>query len=129
MGTGQRGNFVWGAREIEVHLRHLSAWTVVLAVVAFASVAEARDVNTSQLRQAVKAENVFKHQANLESIADANGGTRDTRTPGYQASVDFVVKKLRSFGYHPQITSFNLPEWVENSTPVLTRTLTPTSPT
>src|SRR5262249_49028166 len=64
----------------------------------------------------------FKYQADLESIADANGSTRDTRTSGYQASVDYVVGKLRSFGYHPQITSFNLPEWIENSTPVLTRT-------
>ncbi len=33
-----------------------------------------------------------------------------------------VVDQLKSYGYDPEITEFNLPEWVENSTPVLTRT-------
>jgi Zn-dependent M28 family amino/carboxypeptidase len=100
----------------------LSAIAVALALVAGPSSAIAADPDTSVLRQAVTPDNVFKHQADLEAIADANGGTRDSRTPGYQASVDYVVSQLRSYGYRPQITQFNLPEWVENSTPVLTRT-------
>jgi Zn-dependent M28 family amino/carboxypeptidase len=70
----------------------------------------------------VTPDNVFKHQGDLEKIANAHGGTRDTRTSGYQASVDYVVSELRSYGYRPQIVQFNLPEWVENSTPLLTRT-------
>jgi len=102
--------------------KYLSAIAVALAFVAGPSAAIAADPDTSVLRQAVTPDNVFKHQADLEAIADANGGTRDARTPGYQASVDYVVSQLRSYGYRPQITQFNLPEWVENSTPVLTRT-------
>ena len=100
----------------------MSAIAVALALVAGPSAAIAADPDTSVLRQAVKAENVFKHQADLEAIADSNSGTRDTRTPGYLDSVDYVVDELRSYGYEPEITEFNLPEWVENSTPVLTRT-------
>lgn len=84
--------------------------------------AAAADVNTAGLRQAVKPANVFQHQAALEAIADANGSTRDTRTPGYKASVDYVVSQLESYGYTPKVVQFNLPEWVENSTPILTRT-------
>jgi Zn-dependent M28 family amino/carboxypeptidase len=105
-----------------VNLKQLSICAVALALVASPATANAGDVNTTGLRKAVKPENVFKYQGDLEAIADANGSTRDTRTPGYQASVDYVVGKLKSFGYKPQIVQFNLPEWVENSTPVLTRT-------
>jgi len=105
-----------------LRLKDLSALVAALALLAVPSAASAADVNTTGLRQAVKPENVFQHQADLEAIADANGGTRDTRTPGYQASVDYVVNQLRSYGYQPQTVQFNLPEWVENSTPVLSRT-------
>lgn len=105
-----------------MRLKQLSACALALAFAASPSVANAADVNTTGLRKAVKPENVFKHQADLETIADANGNTRDTRTPGYKASVDYVVSQLKSYGYKPEIVQFNLPEWVENSTPVLTRT-------
>ena len=105
-----------------MRLKYLSAIAVTLAFVAGPSAAIAADPDTSVLRQAVTADNVFEHQGDLEAIADANGGNRDTRTSGYQASVDYVVSELRSYGYRPEIVQFNLPEWVENNTPVLTRT-------
>ena len=105
-----------------MNLKHLSACAAALALAASPSVASAADVNSAGLRSAVKPENVFQLQADLEDIADANSGTRDTRTPGYQASVDYVVSQLKSYGYTPQVVQFNLPEWVENSTPVLART-------
>jgi hypothetical protein len=98
-------------------------WLLTVAVMAAPAAATAApDVNTLAPRQAVKPAAVFGHHADLEAIADANGGTRDTRTPGYQASVDHVVNQLQSYGYRPQIVQFNLPEWVENSTPLLSRT-------
>ena len=103
-------------------LKYVSPIVVALALLAGPSAAIAADPDTSVLRQAVTADNVFQHQGDLEAIADANGGTRDTRTSGYQASVDYVVSELRSYGYRPEIVEFNLPEWVENSTPLLRRT-------
>ncbi len=106
-----------------MQFKYLLAAAALLVAMACTSVAHAGgDVNTSGLRHAVKADNVFEHQADLEAIADANGGNRHTETAGYQASVDFVIDKLESYGYNPQVTEFNLPEWVENSTPVLART-------
>jgi len=103
-------------------LKYLSVFAVALALVAGPSTAIAADPDTSVLRQAVTPDNVFAHQRDLQTIADANGGTRDTRTAGYQASVDYVMSQMRSYGYRPEVVQFNLPEWVENSTPVLTRT-------
>jgi len=105
-----------------LRLKHFSACAVALAFIASPSAATAADPDTSVLRQAVTPDNVFKHQADLERIADANGGNRHTRTSGYQASVDYVMSEMRSYGYRPRIVQFNLPEWVENSTPVLART-------
>ena len=113
-----------------MNLKHVSAFAAALTLAASPAVASAADVNTLGLRKAVKPANVFQHQGDLEAIADANNGNRDTRTSGYQDSVDYVVDQLESYGYDPQIVQFNLPEWVENSTPVLTRTeSTRTSPT
>ena len=89
-------------------LRQLWVLTVFLVALACTSVAFA-DVNTTGLRQAVKAENVFAHQADLEAIADANGGTRDTRTQGYLDSVDYVVDQMESYGYEPQVRSSTCP--------------------
>ena len=106
-----------------MNLKQLSACAAVLvATVAGASTAAAADVNSTKLRKAVKAQNVFEHQASLETIANANGNTRHTETPGYEASVDYVLSKLESYGYDPEVVQFNMPEWVENSAPALTRT-------
>ena len=103
--------------------KHLSACAAVLvALVACASTAAAADVNSTKLRKSVKAQNVFEHQASLETIANANGNTRDTRTQGFEDSVDYVLSKLESYGYDPEVVQFNMPEWVENSTPDFTRT-------
>ena len=106
-----------------MNLKQLSACAAVLvATVAGASTAAAADVNSTKLRKAVKAQNVFEHQASLETIANANGNTRHTETQGFEASVDYVLGKLESYGYDPEVVQFNMPEWVENSTPALTRT-------
>jgi len=104
-------------------LKRVLACAVALVALLCASTAHAAgDVNSKQLRNAVKAQNVYEHQGDLETIANANGDTRDTRTSGYQASVDYVIDELESYGYDPEVVTFNLPEWVENATPVLTRT-------
>jgi Zn-dependent M28 family amino/carboxypeptidase len=103
-----------------MHRRLVAACAGTLALMAAAPAAA--DVNTLPLRNAVTPEGILQHQGDLEAIGNANANTRDTRTSGYQASVDYVVDQLRSYGYQPQIVNFNLPEWVENSTPVMSRT-------
>ena len=44
-------------------------------------------------------EGVREHQAALQAIADANGGTRAAGTPGYDESVDYVVEQMTAAGY------------------------------
>ena len=51
-----------------------------------------------KLLECVTVEGVRAHQAALQAIADANGGTRETGTPGYDASVDFVAETLEAAG-------------------------------
>ena len=47
----------------------------------------------------VSSAGVAEHLAALEQIAQAHDGVRTAGTPGYTASVDYVVGQLRSFGY------------------------------
>ena len=59
-----------------------------------------RNNNTYQkLLQCMTLEGVREHQAALQEIADENGGTRAAGTPGYDASVDYVVDTLKAAGW------------------------------
>ncbi len=69
---------------------------------------DSRDNNQyDKLLECIRLDQVRAHQAALQSIADANGGTRFSGTPGYDASVAYVVKKLKAAGYKPQVLSFD----------------------
>lgn len=54
---------------------------------------------TGKLLECVTLEGVRQHQAALQEIANANGGTRVSATAGYDRSVDYVAGKLRDAGY------------------------------
>ena len=60
-----------------------------------------------KLLDCVTVEGVMKHERALQTIADRNGGTRASGTPGYQASVDYVSGKLRAAGYRVTIQDFD----------------------
>ena len=59
-----------------------------------------------KLLACVKLEGVRAYQAALQAIADANGGTRATGTPGYDASVDYAVGVLEAAGYDVTVDPF-----------------------
>ena len=95
----------------------LSAMTLALAllvVVALARTAEAgpaacsnRVNNThAKLLECVTLEGVREHQAALQAIADANGGTRAAGTPGYDASVQYIVDRMTAAGYNVTLNAF-----------------------
>jgi len=63
--------------------------------------------DSSALREAVTVENVIAHMEALNDIAAANGGERASGTPGYQASVDYVVGLLEPAGYQITIQPFD----------------------
>jgi len=67
-----------------------------------------RNNNTyTKLLDCVTLEGVRQHQAALQAIADANGGTRAAATPGYDASVDYVVETLEDAGWSVELHQFD----------------------
>ena len=59
-----------------------------------------------KLLDCVTVEGVREHQAALQAIADANGGTRADQTPGYAASVDYVVETMQAAGWEVERVPF-----------------------
>jgi len=68
----------------------------------------------------VTAEEMFTHLRALQDIANADKGTRADGTPGYDASVDYVVKVLRSRGFEVSIPEFDRVYTVSPGKPTLT---------
>ena len=69
------------------------------AAAAPASCANRNNNTYQKLLQCMTLEGVREHQAALQEIADENGGTRAAGTPGYDASVDYVVDTLEAAGW------------------------------
>jgi Zn-dependent M28 family amino/carboxypeptidase len=88
--------------------------TAVLAF-ALAPTAVAKDPNkvSKDLREAVTLGGIRAHQQALQNIATMNGGTRASGTPGYEASVAYVVGRLRRSGYQPTIQQFSFKSFEE----------------
>ena len=47
-----------------------------------------------------------KHLQALQKIADEHGGNRAAGTPGYDASVEYVIGVLRDAGFKPSTPTF-----------------------
>jgi aminopeptidase Y len=62
--------------------------------------------NFTKLLDCVTLEGVREHQAALQEIADDNGGTRVSGTPGYDESVDYAVDVLEARGYNVTVQEF-----------------------
>ena len=85
------------------------ASTVILSGGAAAgpTACQSRVNNThAKLLECVTVEGVREHQAAFQTIADANGGTRAAGTPGYDASVDYVVARMTAAGYDVTLGEF-----------------------
>ena len=54
------------------------------------------DVNTKKLRTAVTVNGILQHERAFQRIANENGGTRASGTPGYDASAKYVADKLQT---------------------------------
>jgi Zn-dependent M28 family amino/carboxypeptidase len=70
---------------------------------------------------------VYEHLIELEEIGDAHG-TRSSGTPGYEASVDYVMQRLRKAGYKPVKQAFEFP-FFEQTGPSTFEQTAPTSTT
>jgi len=70
-----------------MRLTHLAVCAAISAalVPAPSALAKPPDVDSTALERAVTVEGIHEHQQALQNIADLNGGTRHTRTPGFTA--------------------------------------------
>lgn len=68
-----------------------------------------------KLLDCVDADDAFEHLEAFQAIADANGGTRASGTPGYDASADYVAELLEDAGYIVERQVFDFSLFTENS--------------
>jgi hypothetical protein len=64
---------------------------------------QAAAVTAERLAQAVTPQGLRAHLEALQRIADEHDGNRSSGTPGYDASVEYVVATLREAGYEPSV--------------------------
>jgi Zn-dependent M28 family amino/carboxypeptidase len=86
---------------------------MALALPTLSSTAVGPD--TTALRNAVTVAGIMEHEAALQAIANANGGTRASGTPGYAASVDYVSGLLTDAGYDVTVQNFTYDQFILNS--------------
>lgn len=80
------------------------------------------DPDPAAVSKSITAPLVKRHLEKLQEIADANGGTRASGTPGFDQSVDYVAGKLRKAGYQVTLQEFEFPFFRELDKPALART-------
>lgn len=111
--------------------RKLVRLWVVLLLIVFVSIStstvfageescETRVNNTfDKLLECVSLEGVREHQAALQSIADANNGTRVSGSPGFNQSVAYAEGIFRAAGYDVTVQPFNFQTFITLSAPIL----------
>ncbi len=78
------------------------------------------NMNTSKkLRAAVSAAGITEHLTELQEIADANGGTRVSGTPGYNESADYAASVFRDAGLDVTVQDFTFQTFIILSPTVL----------
>ena len=84
---------------------------------------------TAKLQECVTLEGVVDHLEAFQEIADDNGGTRVSGSPGYDESVDYVEDRLLNAGWKVTRQAFQFQTFVSLAPSVLERTQpTPVTP-
>jgi Zn-dependent M28 family amino/carboxypeptidase len=104
--VGRRRN---GITVLGAGIALLATSAITTAATATASGADRTNTTSKTLRAAVTPEGVMEHLTALDAIGTANGGTRASGTPGYEASRDYVVAQLEAAGYTPTVQAFEFP--------------------
>ena len=81
----------------------IGAVAVLVAALLFAPTASAvDDVSTKKLRKGLTTGGTLEHMRTFQRLANANDGNRAATTPGYEASLDYVEKRLKRAGLQAQ---------------------------
>jgi Zn-dependent M28 family amino/carboxypeptidase len=96
-------------------MRRLTILAVVLltALLAPTPALALDEINTKRLRNAVTVGGILAHERVFQRIANQNGGTRASGTPGYDASADYVKRRLEAAGYTVTEQEFTFPFYQE----------------
>ena len=107
-----------------MHHRRVAVVGVLAAALTFTSSASADldEVNSKKLRDGVTVNGILQHERAFQQIANLNGGTRSSGTPGYEASVDYVQDRLKKAGYRVTKQEFTFPFFEELAAPTLAQT-------
>jgi Zn-dependent M28 family amino/carboxypeptidase len=97
----------------------IAVMSMLTIFVSVSLVSSAVEIDTSELREAVTVEGVRAHQAALQVIANAYGGTRVSSSDGYDASVDYVADQIAAAGYDVTVQEFSFPFFQELEPAVL----------
>ncbi|MGH7483111.1 MAG: M20/M25/M40 family metallo-hydrolase, partial [Longimicrobiales bacterium] len=89
--------------------------TAVLGVASSVPVAADPPLNQKALARLSSIANIRFHQQQLQNIADANGDTRASGTPGFDQSADYVARVLRRAGLKVTRQEFEFPFFQELS--------------
>jgi Zn-dependent M28 family amino/carboxypeptidase len=95
------------------HTPLLAGGSALALLVAMPAAEAAVGTDSSPLRGAVAVAGIRAHQAELQEIADANGDTRASGTPGYDASAEYVRETLEAAGYAVTVQPFTFPFFQE----------------
>ena len=116
-------------------IRRLGALAGTAALLAVGLPATANAVSAScdtrvnnthaKLLECVTLDGVREHQAAFQAIADANNGTRISGTPGYDASVDYVVDVFGAAGYQVTVQPFQFQTFIALSPAILEQVAPP----
>ena len=99
---------------------------LVAGAVSAPATAQNGNNNTSRkLQAAVSADGMLEHLEAFQAIADANGGTRVSGTPGYDESVDYAKGVFESAGYDVTVQPFQFQTFITLSPAVLERVSPP----
>ena len=108
-------------------IRILTMLAVFAAALSFAPAALAGDescdtrVNNThaKLLECVTLQGVREHQVALQAIADANGGTRVSGSPGFDQSAAYAEGVFRAAGYNVTVQPFQFQTFVSLSPSIL----------
>lgn len=68
---------------------------------------------SGKLQKAVTVQGMVRHERAFANIAERNGGTRASGTPGFAKSRDYVVGRLQDAGYSVTVQPFDFPFFQE----------------
>ena len=95
--------------------KRLSITLLAAAALIAPASAHANPPDTTNLRHALKVSAIRDHQRALWQIAKQYGGTRASSTPGYTASVEYIVSQLPKGAYRITRQEFDFPYFEEVS--------------